>query len=195
MKEVLRLLLRIIFAVFYRVEIKGLQNVPAEGPALLCANHLGELDMFFIGYRLKRLIRWVAKAELFKNPLLGAVITWLGAIPIKRGKTDVSSAKNIFRLLREGHIVGIFPEGTRTRGKDLSKIKVKPAFVKYAIESEVPILPVGIKGQYRPFSRIRVTFGKPYYLNANKEQIYSKDEIEQYSKIVMKSIYDLVEES
>lgn len=86
MLGIVRILVTTYFKLFYRVEVKGLENVPEKGPVLLCANHLGQMDMFFIGYKLNRLVRWVAKAELFKNPLLSAVITWLGAVPINRGK-------------------------------------------------------------------------------------------------------------
>jgi len=196
MKEVVRLILIIFFGLFYKVEVKGLENVPEKGPVLLCANHLGMMDMFFIGYRIKPLVRWVAKEELFKNPILAAVITKLGAIPIKRGKTDVSSAKRIFRLLDEGEIVGIFPEGTRTRGKDRSKIVVKPAFVKYALESGAPVLPVGLQGTYKPFSKVKVIFGKPFYLETEnvKDKKYTKEELSVYSKKIMDSIYGLLEE-
>ena len=196
MKEVIRLILIIFFGLFYKVEVKGLENVPEKGPVLLCANHLGQMDMFFIGYRIKPLVRWVAKEELFRNPILAAIITKLGAIPIKRGKTDVSSTKRIFKLLDEGEIVGIFPEGTRTRGKDKSKITVKPAFVKYALESGAPVLPVALQGTYKPFSKVKVVFGKPFYLgNGNlRDRKYTKEELSAYSKKVMDSIYSLLEE-
>lgn len=196
MLGIVRILVTTYFKLFYRVEVKGLENVPEKGPVLLCANHLGQMDMFFIGYKLNRLVRWVAKAELFKNPLLSAVITWLGAVPINRGKTDVSSVKNIFKLLDEGEIVGIFPEGTRTRGKDRTKIVVKPAFVRYALESGSPVLPVALEGSYRWFSKVKVIFGKPFYLGGgtDKDKKYSKEELSEYSKKVMDSIYGLLEE-
>src|SRR5690606_10964952 len=112
-KEILRFIIAVFFSVFYRVQIIGIENIPKEGAAILCSNHISELDMFFIGYRIKRLVRYMAKEELFKNPLLRFFITRLGAFPVKRGKGDVGAIKTSLRLLSEGHIVGIFPEGTR----------------------------------------------------------------------------------
>jgi len=173
MKEVLRVILIIFFGTFYRVKVINKENIPDKGAALLCANHIGELDMFFIGYRLKRLVRWMAKEELFKNKLVGAFISWLGAFPIKRGKADVESIKTSIRLLNEGHIVGIFPEGTRMRNRDRNKIKVHRGAAMIALRAGVPIIPVAIEASYKPFSKVRVVFGKPFRI----EDVYNQKQI------------------
>jgi 1-acyl-sn-glycerol-3-phosphate acyltransferase len=193
MKEVVRLILIVFFSIFYRVELVGRENIPAKGAAVLCGNHVSELDMFFIGYRIKRLVRWMSKEELFHNPVLRFLLTWLGAFPVKRGRADVGAIKNALRLLKEGHIVGIFPEGTRTKQKEINEIRVKPGAVMLAMESGAPILPVAITASYKPFSRIRVIFGKPYLLEAEKDRKYSNDEMKEIGKAIMKNIYRLVE--
>ncbi|HOJ10727.1 MAG TPA: lysophospholipid acyltransferase family protein, partial [Clostridiales bacterium] len=74
MAEFVKFLSRIIFKIFYKFELKGIENVPAEGPAILCSNHPGTLDMFFIGCKLKRLVHYMAKEELFKNPFLAFIL-------------------------------------------------------------------------------------------------------------------------
>jgi 1-acyl-sn-glycerol-3-phosphate acyltransferase len=105
----------------------------------------------------------------------------------------VGAIKNALRLLKEGHIVGIFPEGTRTKQKEINEIRVKPGAVMLAMESGAPILPVAITASYKPFSRIRVIFGKPYLLEAEKDRKYSNDEMKEIGKAIMKNIYRLVE--
>jgi 1-acyl-sn-glycerol-3-phosphate acyltransferase len=91
----------IVFSILFRVRLVGREKIPASGPALLCANHLSELDMFFIGYRMNRLVHWMAKEELFRNPLLKAIITKLGAFPVKRGTGDIGAIKTSLKLLKE----------------------------------------------------------------------------------------------
>ncbi|AUG57554.1 MAG TPA: 1-acyl-sn-glycerol-3-phosphate acyltransferase [Ruminiclostridium sp.] len=195
-KEILRFIIAVFFSVFYRVQIIGIENIPKEGAAILCSNHISELDMFFIGYRIKRLVRYMAKEELFKNPLLRFFITRLGAFPVKRGKGDVGAIKTSLRLLSEGHIVGIFPEGTRkkTADKKNKKIKVKAGAALLAQKSQAPILPVLIDASYKPFSKVRIIFGKPFTLDLDKNKKYTNSELLLESEKIMKRIYSLMEE-
>lgn len=195
-KEILRFIIAVFFSVFYRVQIIGIENIPKEGAAILCSNHISELDMFFIGYRIKRLVRYMAKEELFKNPLLRFFITRLGAFPVKRGKGDVGAIKTSLRLLSEGHIVGIFPEGTRkkTADKKNKKIKVKAGAALLAQKSQAPILPVLIDTSYKPFSKVRIIFGKPFTLDLDKNKKYTNSELLLETEKIMKRIYSLMEE-
>jgi 1-acyl-sn-glycerol-3-phosphate acyltransferase len=194
MKSVLKLFIRILFGIFYRVEITGRENVPKSGAALLCANHLGEMDMFFIGYRIKRLVRWVAKQELFKNPIMSAFITWLGAVPIKRGAGDVGAIKVIFKLIDEGHVVGMYPEGTRAKNRIDSESKIKPGAAMIAIKKGIPILPVAMEGKQKIFSKIRIVFGKPFYLKVEEGRKYNNEEMTEMSEDIMRKVYALLEE-
>ena len=194
MKEVIRYILMAFFNVFYRLKITGVENVPAKGAAVLCSNHIGEIDMFLIGIKTKRLIRYMAKEELFKNRLVAAFIRWLGAFPIKRGKADVESIKTAFKLLEDGHIIGIFPEGTRMKKKKDQAVKAKPGAAMFAVKAGVPVVPVAIEGNYKLFSKIRVVFGKPFYLDANKDNKYTNEELTQMSGEIMKKVYSLLED-
>lgn len=193
MKEAFRFFVVILFSLIYRIELVNKENIPEKGAALLCANHIGELDMFVIGYKLKRWVHWMAKEELFKIPLLGAFITSLGAFPVKRGKGDVGSIKKAFSLLEQGHILGMFPEGTRTRDKSKKDIKIKPGAAMIAVNSGVPIVPVAIRGSYKLFGRIKVVFGNPYTPDADKSRKYSGDELGEISKEIMNKVYSLLE--
>ncbi|NLI57063.1 MAG: 1-acyl-sn-glycerol-3-phosphate acyltransferase [Clostridium sp.] len=195
-KEIVKIIFVIIFSVFYRVQIIGRENIPKEGAAILCSNHISELDMFFIGYRMKRLVRYMAKEELFKNPILAFIIRKLGAFPVKRGKGDVGAIKTSLKLLSEGHIVGIFPEGTRKKKaqKTNKEIKVKAGAALLAQKSQAPILPVLINGNYRLFSKVKVIFGKPFTLDLDKNKKYTNSELLLESEKIMKKVYSLLEE-
>lgn len=190
MIEIVKFMLRIFFGIFFRFEIVGRENIPEKGAALLCANHNGELDMFFIGCKIRRLIHWMAKAELFKNPAMSYFLNEAGAFPVKRGSGDVGAIKTAMKLLKEGHIVGMFLQGTRTRGK---AVDAKPGGALVAIKTNVPILPVAIEGKYKLFGRVRVVFGKPYMLKAEEGKKYSNEELTEISENIMSKIYSLVE--
>lgn len=194
MIKLLKLLISAIFAVFYRVELVNTNNVPESGPVLICANHNGIMDMFFIGYKIKRNIHYMAKEELFKIPLIGLIIKRLGAFPVRRGKGDVSSIKTVFRLLDEGKAVGIFPEGTRTNGKRKKDIKIKPGAAMIALRTGVRVLPVAINGNYRLFSKVRVVFGKPFIIESEEDKKYRNSELIKISEGIMKKVYSLLEE-
>lgn len=186
---------RFILSVFYRVEIIGQENIPETGAAILCANHTSQLDMLFLGSKIKRWIHWMAKEELFQNPLIGKFLSTLGAFPVKRGKGDVGSIKYALRLLEEQKIVGIFPEGTRVKKSFRGKAKIKPGVALIAINAQVPIIPAAIVGNNKPFSHVKVIFGKPFQLDIDKNNKYTKDELYILSQQIMEKVYELMEEN
>jgi len=192
MQYIVRFLARLVFFVLYRVEIVNLHNLPKKGAAILCANHNSEVDMFFIGYKTKRLIRWMAKEELFKFRPLGFVLSRLGAFPVKRGKADVGAIRKALQLLEEGHIVGVFPQGTRTRGQGRN-LKAKSGVAMLAANSNAPLIPVALEGSAKPFSKIRVVYGEPYYLNIEKDRKHSNEELNEMSQLILDKIYMLLE--
>ncbi len=191
MVNVIRFILRVFFKIFFRVEIKGLENVPKEGGILLCSNHIFDLDMFVIGYKLPRLVHYMAKEELFKIPFVKNFITWLGAFPVRRGAGDIGAIRTVIKLLSEGKIVGIFPEGTRSKG--VKKTEAKAGIVLLAEKSGAPILPVSIKATYKPFSKIKLVYGKPFKLDFKVGEKLSGEEMIKMSKMIMEKIYALSE--
>lgn len=194
MERFFKNLSRIVFSLFYKVELIGIENVPLKGAAILCANHPGTLDMFFIGYKLKRLVHYMAKEELFKNPIMSFILYRLGCFPIKRGRIGISSVKNAINLLNEGHILGILPEGTRTGTKNRKDIKAKPGVAMIASKINVPIIPVAVSGNYRIFNKVRVVYGKPFYLDLDKDERYSMGELKKISQDIMEKVYSLLED-
>lgn len=150
----------------FRFEVLGEENWPRRGPAIIASNHGSNLDPCLVGIAFPGEIRWMAKAELWKVPLLGWLITKLGAFPVKRGEADRDAIRRARELLREGWIVGMFPEGTRQRGGGLGE--PQPGVGMLAMEPGVPVIPVRIRGSERiirhglpRLPRVSVTIGRP----------------------------------
>ncbi len=192
MRRFILFLTKIILSIFFRVEIINPQKIPAEGPALFCASHNTILDMFFLGFRLKRWIYWMAKEELFRNPVAAYVLKKLGAFPVKRGTGDVSSIKNAYRLLEENKIIGIFPHGTRIDPAKIETTRVKSGAVMIAVNAGVPVIPATVYGSYKLFSRIRVIYGDPFYIETTDKKL-SKEDLSEMSKDIIRRVYSLSE--
>ncbi len=121
MVRVLKFLINVVLSIFYRFKTEGMENIPEQGGAIICSNHPGTTDMFFIACRVKRLIHYMAKEELFSNKIMKYLMNIAGAFPVRRGSGDIESIKTAIGILKAGKLLGILPEGTRT-GKNNRKI-------------------------------------------------------------------------
>ena len=184
-----KFLFRIYFTLFYRVKVEGTENIPKDGPLLMYANHPSAWDMILIACYMKRQIHFMAKVELFKNPIVALILRGLGAFPVNRGTGDIGSIRTVFKLLKKNKVVGVFPEGTRTPRKDLSKGKGGAAML--AVRSKAPVLPVGVEWNGRLFSKLRVVFGKPFVLESSKDDLTKKD-LKEQTKMILNKIYVLI---
>lgn len=148
-----------IFAILYMfARCEGLKNIP-KGGVMICSAHKSNFDPVIIGSFIKQRVYYMAKAELFKFPLFAAFLKAVGAFPVRRGINDTSAVKGSLRLLKDGKPLLIFPQGTRSR--QLKREEFKNGAIIMALKANVPIMPVGICGEYGMFSRVRVRFGKP----------------------------------
>lgn len=191
--EFLRVLCRIFFTLFIRVRVIDAEKMPREGGLIVAANHESMLDMFMIGYRVPRYIKWMAKEELFRNRLVAKFITACGAYPVKRGAHDVSAARTTFEMLEKGEPVGIFPQGTRAKGKGRAQ-KAKHGAAKFAVEAAVPVQPVAVWGKIRLFGRVYVRFGDPIRLPSPPDGTkYTKEAYQELSQGILDTIYALME--
>jgi 1-acyl-sn-glycerol-3-phosphate acyltransferase len=193
MKTFAVLVTKLVFRVFYKVEVINEGFVPKEGPALLCATHNTFMDMFFLGYKLDRWVYWMAKEELFKNPILGYIIKKLGAFPVKRGKGDIGSIKTAYKLLKDGKIVGIFPQGTRVKAGNVKQTRVKPGAAMLAVNSGAVIIPAVVQGSYKIFSKILVKFGEPFKLEIEEGVKPTTEELTRLSEDIMSKVNSLME--
>ncbi len=155
---------KFIFKAWSRLEVNGIENIPQSGPLIIVANHVNIIDPILLGISCPRQIHFMAKSELFEIPLLKNLILALGAFPVNRGKTDFQSVKNSLKVLNNGGVLGIFPQGG-TRKKDF-EIIFRSGTAAIALKSKSVILPVGINGtrdglKVLKFGKIRVNIGKP----------------------------------
>jgi 1-acyl-sn-glycerol-3-phosphate acyltransferase len=156
------------FKIVNRVEVIGRENVPKDSGLLACSNHISALDPPLLGTMFPRKVHFMAKAELFKNGFLGNIIRSLGAFPVKRGLGDKQALRNGLKLLADQKVLGIFPEGTRSKDGQLQKGLAGSGF--FALKSEGEVVPCAIVGSYAPFKKVKIIFGKPVPLDDLKDQ-------------------------
>lgn len=174
----------------YRIEAHGVENIPVSG-AILASNHTAFSDVLVISAASTRQVRYMAKKELFKIPLLSPLIRALGAYPVNRGGADVGSIKRTFELIEQGELIGIFPQGHRYGGVDPRTTEVKSGVGMIAYHTKATVVPVFLdskRGKTRLFQKNIVTFGTPISF---EELSFNKGGMTEYttaSKIVFRRI-------
>ncbi|HEY5092900.1 MAG TPA: lysophospholipid acyltransferase family protein [Acidimicrobiales bacterium] len=152
----------------FRPTVVGAENIPLTGPVLIAPIHRSNVDFALTLFISKRKVFFMAKDSIFRVPILGPLITHLGAFPVKRGSADRESMTLSEEVLRQGHALVLFPEGTRQEGRAVAPLHDGAMFV--AARTGAIIVPVGIggsdkampKGAKLPrFSRIRIVVGAP----------------------------------
>ncbi|MBY0084430.1 MULTISPECIES: lysophospholipid acyltransferase family protein [Brevibacillus] len=180
---------RIIFSLVFRWQVIGREHIPKEGPVILCANHISLWDPPLLGGGIERQVHFMAKEELFKIPVLSFLITKFGAFPVKRGAGDRAAIRTTLKLLEDGKIFGIFPEGTRSKTGEPGE--AMPGVAMFALKSEAAVIPVAIIGPYRPFRSIKIVYGKPIDLAHLREAKSSADTLKETSDLIMEHIKQL----
>ena len=150
----------------FRLRVRGRENVPAEGGLVLACNHISSFDPWPLGIPLwpARYLRFMAKSELYWWPLR-YVVDGAGAFPVRRGQADVEAIETAVRLAREGHVIAMFPEGTRRRKGLVKKFEARPrsGAARIALEAGVPLVPAAVAGTDRlvRLGPLRVAYGTP----------------------------------
>lgn len=190
---------RIFLAWFFRsvmpIRVKHAENLPQDGKAILCCNHMSLTDPLRVAFSQKRQIFYMAKEELFHNRLVSAVISGLGAFPVSRGKGDKTAIYTAKNILDSGRILGIFIEGTRTR--DGAFLRPKSGAVMLAHNCHAPIVPCCItptKGRMpKLFRPCYVSFGAPIPEEELGIQKGTPSEYRDASRLVMDRIAQIRE--
>lgn len=157
-----RALLIPIFKLLFFYKINGKENVPNDGPYIICSNHLSNCDPVFLSITQRRQIYYMAKIELFKNPFMGWLYRQLGAFPVQRGAGDGKAINEAENIVRDGKLLGIFIEGTRSKTGEFLRPKAGAAIVAH--QMNVPVVPVCItpkKKKVRAFQKVIISVGKP----------------------------------
>jgi len=163
----------------FRPRIQGRKNLPFNGSTIVFANHISVFDPIILGCLLPRKIYFMAKQELFRCRFFGALLKNLGAIPVKRGSADITAIKTALRILREGKVFGIFPEGTRNKSGSMLRFTHGAAAIAH--KSKAAVVPVKIIGNYRIFQPIQIIIGKPLDLQQFYNQKSTSEILDQMS--------------
>ena len=164
--SVLLFLIRPFYYLFFRIKFHGKENIPQDGrPFIICANHISAHDIVFLALMTKKNhINFVAKEEIVKNPIIRFFALSIGVIPIKRGKADLAALRKSVDVLKNGGILGIFPQGTRYRGEkcEVSQFKSGVGMISYRGKADILPVYINAKGnRVKFFRRIDVYCGAP----------------------------------
>ena len=190
-------LLRLFYYPVYRIKVFGRENVPEEGPVLLCCNHVAMKDPILLGIAQRRQVFYMAKEELFRNGFIGKVLRGLGAFPVKRGTGGTDALEDAYALLSDNAMVGVFIEGTRSKTGELQRPKTGAALLHYRTKAAVvPVCITGSTGKWAiPFRRTEVRFGKPMTAEELNIPDDSSMQLRRASRTIMAKIADLRAES
>ena len=174
---------RIIFTLFFRAKIIGADKLPPSGAVILAANHMSNADPPFLGSFLCREVCYMAKIELFRNPVFGAAIRACHSFPVKRGTADRKAIKHALELLADGKCLGLFPEGTRSKTGEMQEAELGVGL--FAAKSKAPVVPAAIIGTDKIFSsacrfpKLKLVLGEPMYYEGNPKDKTAMAEFSQ----------------
>lgn len=174
-----------------KVRFEGLENLLAEGPVVVIANHNYWTDPIFVGLAyhktLSRQVFFMAKEELFRGKIITRLLKLVGVFPVSRTGTDLKALKTAMRHLKSNDVLGIFPEGTRYHHADDEPLAdFKPGAVLIAYKGKAPVIPIGIENARNCFRVTKpapvVRIGKPIYFTDIEGK--SKQEVlDEYTEI------------
>ena len=153
-----------ILYVLFRLQTRGREHLPSAGGYVLACNHVSSFDPWPLGVPLwpRRFLRFMAKSELYWFPLR-LVLDGAGAFPVRRGQADIEAIETAVRLARDGHVIAMFPEGTRRRKGLVKRFQPRPrtGAARIALEANVPLFPAAVKGTDRllRLGPLRVRYG------------------------------------
>lgn len=146
--------------IVYRLKVIGKENIPKEGNIIFCGNHRSYLDPPLMIITNSRDMRFMAKEELKSNFLFSTLIRIFDGIYVKRDEKDISAMKEALKTLKSGGCIAIFPEGTRN-GFEKNDGEIKNGAAYMALKTNSKVIPIGIVGPLKPFTKNAIIYGKP----------------------------------
>lgn len=194
MKAFLRVIIEFIFKIYYiivhRMKVEGRENIPMDEPVIFCANHKSFLDPPLIKITAKRNMYFLAKIELAKNPILKFLGWVFEVMYVKNDEKDINAIKGSLKHLKKGDCIALFPEGTRNGLAKGEKVRDGAAF--FAIRGGAKVIPIGISGKMKPFTKLTIRYGKPLDYSRYKKAEDDKKALEEVTEDLMKHILELV---
>ncbi|PSR27452.1 MAG: 1-acyl-sn-glycerol-3-phosphate acyltransferase [Sulfobacillus thermosulfidooxidans] len=180
---VLYWMVRWAFSLYFRIEVKGVENVPRKGPLLILVNHITLLDPPMAAILMPRPVYFMAKVELFRYPIFGWLIQHLHAFPVRRGHPDRQAIRTSLRILEQEKALMIFPEGHRSETGALQEARAGAVYL--AQKTGAPCIPIGISGQYGFRKTIRYSVGEVFTIPRDMER-------HEAQKLIMRKIAEQI---
>jgi len=199
---ILRTLIKGLIKLLFPVKVEGLENIPDFGPAIVLPNHCSFLDSVILGTFSRRRIWFMAKNSEMRKPIMKYLLTKSGAFPVRRYTTDISAVRNAVRVVQEGHVLGIFPEGERCWDNRL--LPYKFGTLRLLLAMGRPVIPVGISGAYALMPRwtssikrvpVTIRIGEPIMLGHIPIPMQTLADIEQARDSLSRAMQHLIGES
>ncbi|WP_110953130.1 lysophospholipid acyltransferase family protein [Anaerosinus massiliensis] len=193
--DFLKVILLNIFLRLFHCKVLGKENIPKQGGVIIAANHVSLWDPPLVAAFVPRYVHFMAKEELFKITIFGYIIKKLHSFPVRRGASDRSAIRTAISLLTEGHCLGLFPEGTRSKNGMIRKPEAGLALI--ALKAGVPVIPTAIIGTNKIFKKgsflpdLEVRFGRPMTIHSEKAD---KSALQEFSQDIMNEIEYLMKE-
>jgi len=176
-----------VYKVIFRAKARGADNFPKDENFIIYGNHFSAWDPLTIAYAYKAgEIHFMAKDSLFRVPVVRAVLTRLHAFPVNRGSADMAAMRTAMQVLRDGHVLGIFPEGTRQQGGPVSGIETGVAVL--ALKSDVPLVPVLIGGKYTFWGSVRAVAGEPVRFDDLRGQRVDTETLDEVNRRLVNAL-------
>lgn len=177
----------------FRLRYEGLENIPPDRGFILASNHRSNFDPMFIAHKLPMAVHYMAKAELFRNPILGWILRNVGAFPVARGTGDTSALESARDVIRSGQVLGMFPEGHRS--KDGKPLRARSGVALIAAQTGADVLPCAVvhDGRLRFRTQVTVRYGKMIPWAELEADAASPASLRNASKRIMGDIVTLLE--
>lgn len=183
--------LNLVFRTVYRMKVIGKENIPKTGALIFCGNHKSYFDPPAITITNGRRMRFLAKEELKDNILFSFLCWAFESIMVKRDSKDITTIKDSLKTLKNGECLGIFPEGTRNGFQKNKELKNGAAYL--ALKTNAKIIPVGIVGDAKPFTKNAVIYGEPLDLSEFKNKKVDKKIEEKVNELLKNNIFELIQ--
>ena len=195
---IVKKILTFIFSIIFRLEVKGLENIPKKGSVVIAPNHKSNWDPFLISIIIHRETCFMAKEELFKVPGLKQFLLHFGSFPVRRGTpSDLTAMRTALSRLKEGRILGIFPEGARIKKEGVGK--AEPGAALILTKSGSAVIPTAVintdkifKLKYGFLPKVKFIFGESFTVGKMKAD---KEKLEEIGEQIMSKISELRENS
>lgn len=171
--------------IFLPIKVVGKKNLPKKQGFILTCNHYSNFDAPMLDIKLGKKIKFLAKKELFKKKFSGFFIKQFGGFPIDRGKTDIGAFKFAIKTVKDNHILGIFPEGTRNKTGSEEMQEAKSGAIVFASKTGAPIVPCVLTKPIKFLRKSTLIIGEPFYVEGENPSKLTKEEVDKNVEILV----------